>query len=96
VVNNDRELVQVPTEVIARVSPSLLIFIYATAAQILRRRTSDPDRGRPLASVEQIEREQELALLACLEYSRELQIRVHQISADDPVGFDAALTRKND
>lgn len=96
VINNDRELVQVPTEIVARLGPSLLIFTYANASQILTQRASDPRRGRAPASIEQIESEQELALLVCRQYSQELQIRLHQISADDPVGFDAALTQKND
>lgn len=96
IINNDRELVQVPIETIARLSPSLLIFIYSDAAQILKRRTSDPHRGRPVTSAEQIEKEQELALLACLQYSKELQIGLRQISADDPAGFRAALTQKSD
>lgn len=96
VINNDCELVPVPVEVIAELSPDLLVFIYGTPELILRRRTSDPHRHRPLLSIQQIAEEQKLAFETCLRYSIELQIRLHKVDVNDRAGFTAVLTNKND
>jgi adenylate kinase len=93
VIDNDRELIAVSPQVIARIAPDSLIFIQDDALQILRRRTADKERHRPLPSIRRIEEEHAFALQTCLLYSKELKLELHQISANDAQGFVAAIAQ---
>ena len=64
-IDNDREFIIVPTEVVVRICPDGLIFVFDDAAPIRERRASDSDRRRPIRSLHQIEQEQKVAFDAC-------------------------------
>ncbi len=89
-IDNDRELVIVPTEVIARIDPDRLIFVFDDAAVIHLRRTSDSHRLRPITSLDRIEEEQRLALDTCVVYARELKLDLHRVRSNNLADFAVA------
>lgn len=93
VIDNDRELITVPSQAIARINPDALIFLFDDAAHIRARRAADQQRQRPLSSVDRVEEEQGLALRTCLLYATELNLEMCRISANDWPGFDAAIAK---
>jgi adenylate kinase len=100
VIDNDQELIAVPTQVIKQINPDSLIFVQDDPEKILRRRISDRDRRRALPSSARVEEEQTLALQTCLAYSSDLKIILHRIMATDATTFakrllEIALTEEN-
>jgi adenylate kinase len=93
VIDNGREFVIVPTEVIARLGPDSLIFVFDDAALIRLRRASDRHRLRPIKSLDQIEEEQRLAFDVCLEYARELELDLCRIRSENLADFQVAVKR---
>jgi adenylate kinase len=91
IVDNERELVPVPLRVIARINPNGILFVFDDADQILRRRTEDPIRRRPLFDTSRIQREQSLALQICLRYADDLRLDLRQVRATNSSGFESAV-----
>jgi adenylate kinase len=66
VIDNDRELVRIPVEVIRSLDPDGLLLMEA-APEIIAARRSEPGSRRPARSIDQIVREAEVARQAVLE-----------------------------
>jgi adenylate kinase len=90
VVDTDQKLVEIPTGVIASLSPSGIIFIHAEPILIYNRRLQDEKRIRPARTEAEIGYYQDLSLLVCRRYAEELQTPLEIIESGDGVGFAKA------
>ena len=83
VIDNDTDLVLIPTSVIRALSPTAIIFVVDSAATIAARRRSDGRRNRPERSAVKLEFMQSRALEACHGYSDALAVPLHVILPTD-------------
>lgn len=98
IIDNDHELVPIPSNIIARLELSAIVFVWETAGTIVRRRSDDPSRKRPLLSAHEIARHQKFALDTCLRYGKELDVPVVVFSTsciDALITLLIDLTQKN-
>lgn len=91
VVDNDEELVTVPTDVIAALAPELILFVHDTPEDIVRRAASDPHRARAVRSIRETRAVQDFAARVCEQYSRALQLECRKVRAGDEGIFAAAI-----
>jgi adenylate kinase len=91
VIDNDKELVAVPMDVIAALAPDLILFVYDDPESIVRKVASDPHRARAIRSVSEIRGAQDFAARVCEQYSRTLQIDCRRVRAGDEDTFAAAI-----
>lgn len=75
VIDNDRELVRVPVEVIRALQPSLFVLLEAPAQVVLERRLADT-RQRPVRDVASIERELAAERSAVADYSVDVGVEL--------------------
>jgi adenylate kinase len=91
VIDNDCELVPVPTSAISFLSPTTMVFVYDDPEQILARRQADVSRRRAIRSLKEIAKEQEAALSNAREYSSELNVALHPVRSGDLRALESAL-----
>lgn len=75
IIDNDHELVRVPTSAIRQLDPDLLILLQASPTQVLEHRTNDK-RARPLRTIGQIEQEIQAEEETVRIYAKELDVRL--------------------
>ena len=81
IVKDGENLVEVPTDIIARLTPSLIVFLNPLAEDIVSRRLGDVNRPeREPETVAQIEKLQARQIALCQEYSRSLNVPLQIIS----------------
>jgi adenylate kinase len=73
VIDNDRELVEVPVEIVQALNPSGLILLEASPEVILERRQRGL-RARPARSVEELKTEMAASRTACEKYAADLNL----------------------
>lgn len=93
VVDNGAELLEIPTEVIAGLAISHLIFVEGSAKVIIERRQNDQTRVRPIRSEGELARHQRRAREICEAYSKSLVIPLTIVPAGDEEAFTDALVR---
>ncbi|NIX77370.1 ATP-binding protein [Microvirga terricola] len=92
VVDNDRELVRVPVEVIRSLDPDGLLLL-EEAPEIIAARRSELGSRRPARSIDQIVHEAEVARQAVLDYAKylELPLEVIDMGGKAPLTFEGAV-----
>ncbi len=83
VIDTLKGLEPIPAWVFAELHVQMFVFLRADPAQILKRRTSDKLRKRPVISVDEVARHQDFALEVTLSHARDLAVPCHVISAED-------------
>ena len=91
VVDDGKQLVEIPVEVIAALSVSGLIFVQREPTAIVERRLKDITRTRPVRSVEEIELHQNQAMLVCEGYAKHLRLDLHVVPAGDEGSFASVV-----
>jgi len=89
IIDNGHELVPISSNIIARLELSAIVFVWESVDTIIRRRSDDPSRERPLLSAHETAQHQKFALDTCLRYEKELGIPVVVFSASS---IDALIT----
>jgi adenylate kinase len=87
VIDTDRDLVEIPLEVIARLRPSLMVHVEDDAEKIAVRRSQDRDRVRPVRSVEILEKHQRLSRRLWEAYASALDTEMLVCGPDDVERF---------
>jgi len=90
-IDGDAGLVIIPTDVIARLDPVRLIFVYDEPRLIHQRRISDTSRRRPTRSIEQLAEQQAVAFIACQRYAASLDLPLDSVLAGELVGLAGAI-----
>ena len=85
-IDNDRELVDVPVEVMRALDVTGLLVLVASPKTIYARRAADPDRRRPGRTVEDLAHQQEHMLALAWAYARELPARILVVDSSDVAG----------
>ena len=91
VIDTDRELVEIPLEVIASLRPSLMVHLEDDAEKIGARRSQDRDRVRPVRSEEILEKHQRLSRRLCEAYAAALDTEMLVCGPDDVERFRSLL-----
>jgi adenylate kinase len=94
IIDNDRELVPVPTSAVSAMEPSMLVFVFDDPAKILSRRESDASRIRAFRTISEIALEQGAALESAKRFSSELALDLSCIRSGDLESLEAALSGK--
>lgn len=92
IVDNDLELVCVPTEVIRELQPAILILLEAPPEQVAARRAAD-SRRRPNRSIIEIKTEIEQERLAVQSYGKSLGLDVRIAVVEKDFRLDRLLVR---
>jgi adenylate kinase len=90
-IDNGRELVPVPLEIFKDIDPTVFIWIYDDAEEILKRRRTDP-RSRPLLSTIEIDRQQQFGRDLCTSYASSLKIDFAEVRSGQLTAFFRALS----
>ncbi len=93
VVDNGAQLLEIPTEVVAALAVSHLVFVEDRAKDILERRQNDTMRVRPVRSEAELAYHQQRAKAVCEVYSKNLNLPLTIVMAGDEETFTDALTR---
>jgi adenylate kinase len=91
VVDNGRETVVIPADLIAPLHPSGLILMEDQPEKILQRRLNDVDRERPLRTREEISMQMQMNRLAVRDYASAFAIPVITVEIADAFSFDRAV-----
>lgn len=92
VVDNGVELLEIPVEVIDRLSVNSIVFIEGLPKEIVDRRRNDPTRVRPNRSEIEIYTHQQKAKEVCELYSKRLNVPLVIVSAGDEDMFAKTLS----
>ena len=95
VIDTDREVVEIPLEVIASLRPSLMAHVEDDAEKIAARRFQDRDRVRPMRSEEILEKHQRLSRRLCEAYASALDTEMLVCGPDDVERFRSVLNLSN-
>jgi adenylate kinase len=90
VIDTDRELVEIPLEIIASLRPSLMVHV-EDAEKIAARRFQDRDRVRPMRSEEVLQKHQRLSRKLCEAYASALKTEKLVCGPDDVERFRSLL-----
>lgn len=93
VVDNGDQLLEIPTEVIAGLAVSHLVFVEGSAKGIIERRQNDAARVRSARSEAELSHHQQRAKAVCKVYSGSLGLPLTVVTADDEGAFADALRR---
>lgn len=92
VVKNGNNFVEIPTSIIERLNPSLILFLKPSAEEIeLRRRTDISRPDREVETIAQIAALQEKQITVCQQYSRTLNVNLEIIESPSAENFKSAL-----
>jgi adenylate kinase len=91
-IDNGKQLIEIPASVIQALSPSGLIFIQDEPSAILGRRSRDATRVRPIRSLVELQEHQDRARAICGEYAGLLNLQLHLVEAGNEAGFTAGVT----
>lgn len=100
IIDNDIELVEVPVSIVQALRPDGLILLEANAETVCARRVSD-DRGRPMRTAEEIDRELIMERKAVSAFAVALDLPLVSLDTvthtliDDAVSQLAALVRRD-
>lgn len=83
VIDTNLKLEAIPTSVFRAIGIELFIFLHVNPSEILKRRTLDSSRNRPLIGVTEIAEHQAFALEVTESCARELSIPCHVVDTDD-------------
>ena len=92
IIDNDDEVIVIPTKVFEKIGPDLFIFIEDDPDIIASRRVHDTTRSRPLLSSQNLDAQQLVAKNAALNYGTELSIPCVVLSAGDKDKFNTLLS----
>jgi adenylate kinase len=92
IIDNNRELIQIPVEVIRSLNPSAMVLLEASPEVITKRRESDC-RSRPTRSMGEIREQLLLSRELCLNYERELNVPLEIGVALQDDDFDLLVLR---
>jgi adenylate kinase len=90
-IDNNRELVPVPLEVIRELCPTILIWVYDDPKNILKRRCED-ERPRPPLPVSIIERQQRFGRDLCRSYASRMQVSFAEVKSGNLKALFHALS----
>ncbi|WP_174278944.1 ATP-binding protein [Sphingomonas bacterium] len=85
-IDNDRELVDVPVEVMRALGVDGLLVLVTSPELIQARRAEDPDRRRPERTFEDLAHQQKYMLAIARNYARQLPARMAVIQSGDVDG----------
>ena len=83
IIDNDREIIEIPPSVIQRLNLHCLAFVKEDPENICHHRILDTSRNRPSRSINKLRDVQEQALAVCQRYCQELNLPLHVISSSD-------------
>lgn len=84
-------LLEIPTDVIARLEPSGIIHVEDSVKRIAERRNLDAVRSRPARSFEQLDAYQVRSLTICKQYEGALGIPLMRVDSGDEEEFTRAI-----
>lgn len=91
-IKNGEALTEIPTEVVKRISPNIIIFIDGTAEEVIKRRREDSLRpNREIETASQIDENRFLQKSICSKYSSELSIPLEIIYTSELDKFSEIL-----
>jgi adenylate kinase len=91
VIDSGSHLVEIPVDVIRRLSVSGLVFIRSEAQAIIEKRRGDKTRVRPTRTIDEILAHQQRAVSLCEEYASHLNLNLHSVEAGDERAFATSI-----
>lgn len=93
VIDNDQELVEVPTDTVSAMRPDGMILLESDAATVKEQREHDT-RARPTRNIEELNTHMKIAREACEKYATELRIPLEiGTVTHDVAALDALINR---
>lgn len=92
IIDTDKELIDIPYEVISSLNLTKILAVTASGEDILNHRKKDAKRNRPQRTLDEINKQQERSTRLCIDYADRLGVAFFHINAADINGFTAAIT----
>ncbi len=84
IIDTDKELIEIPSEIFKKLNPSRIVFLYENPETILKRRSYDVSRKRPIKTLGEIQFQQERSRKLAKQYSNDLSVDfINHSSADN-------------
>jgi adenylate kinase len=92
-IKNADSLIEIPLDIIRRLTPSLIVFINPSAALIHSRRTNDPNRpDREIETIENIDALKTRQINICQQYSGQLGIPLYIFDGSNIDDFEKVIS----
>jgi len=73
-IDTDKELVEIPLDIFEKLSPSRIVFLHEEPETIMKRRSTDLSRKRPIKTLEELQFQQDRSRILAMQYSNDLSI----------------------